>query len=72
MERALLCNAAVLAACCFYKEAPVFAGAEDVLEALTSRQMERLLQQLAENNVMQPTVENPTFDAARFYQLQEG
>ena len=72
MERALLCNAEVLAACCFYKEAPVFADAEDVLEALTTRQMERLLRQLAENNVLQLAAENPTFDAARFYQLREG
>ena len=73
MERALLCNAAVLAESCFSQGEPVFAGAEDVLNTLTTREIETLLRQLAARGETTPrAVENPAFDPARFLALQEG
>lgn len=71
MERALLCNARVLAESCFYQGEPVFESGESVLELLTTREMETLLQQLAEGKGT-VAAENPAFDQARFERLREG
>lgn len=68
LERSLLCNARVLAACCWFDGAPAFAGAEEVLAELTGRQMEALLGQLAEQGAG-AGAENPRFDPARFREL---
>lgn len=72
LERALLCNARVLAECCFYEGEPVFADGAAVLDALTTREMEDLLRRLAEG-AAPPAVagENPAFDRARFQRLRE-
>lgn len=72
MERALLCNARVLAESCFYQGESVFESGEEVLELLTTREMEHLLQQLAEGSTPMTAVENPAFDRARFERLREG
>lgn len=72
MERALLCNARVLAECCFCQGEPVFVSGEDVLERLTAREMETLLRQLAGGCIPATAGENPTFDPARFERLREG
>ena len=72
MERALLCNARVLAECCFCQGEPVFASGEEVLERLTAREMETLLRQLAEGCAPVAAEENPAFDSARFRRLQAG
>ena len=71
MERALLCNAQVLAESCFCQGEPVFDSGDAVLAALTTREMEQLLQQLSVGRGV-TTAENPTFDPARFAALQEG
>lgn len=72
VERALLCNAQVLAESCFYQGEPVFESGETVLELLTTREMEMLLQQLAKGSAPVAAVENPAFDQARFERLREG
>ena len=51
-ERALLCNARVLAESCFLEGKAVFRNGEDVLEALTPREMELLLRQLPQRAVV--------------------
>ena len=72
MERSLLCNARVLAACCYREGAPAFADEEEVLTTLTGRQMERLLERLAsQTEPAAPAAMNPAFDAARFDALQK-
>ena len=48
LERALLCNAGILAACCFFRGEPVFRDRQAVLEGLTGRQMETLLRRIPE------------------------
>ena len=72
MERALLCNARVLAECCFCQGEPVFLSGEEVLERLTAREMETLLRQLADGGAPGTAGENPAFDPARFQRLREG
>lgn len=72
VERALLCNSRVLAESCFYQGEPVFGSGEEVLELLTTREMETLLHQLVEGGVPVSAVENPAFDQARFERLREG
>lgn len=69
LERALLCNAGVLAECCFFEGEPVFADSAAVLDALTTREMEALLQQLAEKRGPGGP-ENPAFDWAAFQRLR--
>ena len=71
MERALLCNARVLAESCFYQGEAVFQNGSDVLEALTAQEMETLLRQLATGNTQVAAAENPAFDQARFLRLRE-
>ena len=71
-ERALLCNARVLAESCFYKGEAVFRGAEEVLESLTPREMELLLRQLTSGEAPAAAGDNPAFDQTRFLELEEG
>ncbi|MHA5218970.1 hypothetical protein [Dysosmobacter sp. Phy] len=73
LERCLLCNAQVLAECCWRGEERAFASAEQVLAALTGRQMEALLRRLMEEEPARaPDAENPAFDPERFRALREG
>ena len=71
MERALLCNARVLAESCFYQGEAVFQNGSDVLEALTAQEMETLLRQLAFGREQGSGAQNPAFDPARFCALEE-
>ena len=41
LERALLCNAGILAACCFFRGERVYGGGMEALEDLTGLEMER-------------------------------
>ena len=68
---AVICNARVLAECCYTGGERVFSDGDAVLEALTVREMERLLEQLAEADAPVDGG-NPNFDAARFRKLKEG
>ena len=72
VERALLCNAQVLAESCFYQGEAVFPQKEDVLAALTVGEMETLLRQLMQDRPVRPAEENPLFDPKRFERLREG
>lgn len=73
LERCLLCNAQVLAECCWRGEERAFASAEQVLASLTGRQMEALLRRLmGEEPARAPEAENPSFDPERFRALREG
>ena len=73
LERTLLCNARVLAECCFFQGEPVFADEVEVLAGLTGRQMEGLLGRLAGNGpASHPAGVNPAFDQERFDALREG
>ena len=72
VERALLCNARVLAESCFYQGEPVFESGEEVLDQLTAREMETLLQQVAEGRTAAAAAVNPGFDLKRFECLREG
>ena len=69
LERGALCNARVLAECCFYGGEPAFADAGAVLDALTFPEMEELLRRWRERKP--PAAVNPQFDEARFAQLRE-
>ena len=70
LERALLCNAQVLAESCFYHGEPAFGSGEEVLEELTGRQIESLLRTLAEGGRPRPAGETPSFDQRRFLRLR--
>lgn len=73
LERCLLCNARVLAECCWRGEERAFADAEQVLASLTGRQMEALLRRLmGEDGAPAPEAENPAFDPERFRTRKEG
>lgn len=76
LERCLLCNAQVLAECCFQGEEAAFSGAEEVLEQLTGRQIEALLRRLLGEDPAAEgaasVTENPAFDPERFRALKEG
>lgn len=67
LERAVLCNAQVLAESCRFRGKPVFDSPETVLAELTPREMETLLQRLA--GWEEPS--NPHFDPAQFERLRE-
>jgi hypothetical protein len=72
LARALLCNAQVLAESCFQGGRPVFADGQAVLDALTCREMETLLELLAAGEQPAPAAPvNPRFDAGRFARLRE-
>lgn len=70
LERSLLTNAQVLAECCFFQGEAVFSGREDVLEALTAPEMERLLKRLCGDE--HGGAENPGFDMEKFSAMREG
>ena len=71
LERAMLCNAQVLAESCFSSGGQVFSGGGDVLENLTCREMETLLGLLAAGKDPAPAATvNPRFDAGRFARLR--
>ena len=70
LERSLLCNARILAECCFQQDRPVFSNSQEVLEALTARQMETLLRRLSGETASAPQTVNPNFDMARFTELE--
>lgn len=73
LERSLLCNARVLAECCYCGGERVFADEAAVLATLTGRQMENLLMRLAGDAAEEVAAEeNPAFDRARFEALREG
>ncbi len=72
LERTVLCNARIAAACCFSRGEPVFADARAVLAALTGRQLERLLRRLSEAEPGREGTGNPSFDHRRFETLREG
>ena len=71
LERALLCNARVLAESCFYQGERVFDHEQAVLETLTTREMELLLRRLSEGEGAAAATENPAFDMTRFQRLRE-
>ena len=72
LERSLLSNARVLAECCYFQDMPVFSDGQAVLEALTAREMERILEQLSGGRQQMRSTINPAFDEARFEALREG
>lgn len=73
VERALLCNAGVLAESCRFQGEAAFESPEAVLAELTMREMEALLRQLSGPAAAFPAgEENPCFDEARFARLREG
>ena len=72
LERCLLCNAQVLAECCFQGQETVFHNAAEVLEQLTGRQIESLLLRLMEEPDLAPEAVNPAFDPTQFHALKEG
>ena len=62
LERVLVCNGRILAACCFFRGEPVYGDETEVLEDLTGRQMERLLLARAEGGC--PRDRQPQADRA--------
>lgn len=75
LERALLCNAAILAECCQLRGERVYSSPLEALGDLTGREMETLLVRLADGGGEVSLEEsgvgevNPAFDAARFRAL---
>ena len=73
LERALLCNAQVLAESCLRQGAPVFDDGAAVLAQLTAGEMEALLRRLSgEAPSPAPAAVNRDFDQGRFQALKEG
>ena len=73
LERALLCNAQVLAESCLRQGKPVFPDGGAVLTRLTAGEMETLLRRLAgEEPSPAPAAVNRDFDQGRFQALKEG
>lgn len=73
LERALLCNAQVLAESCLRQGAPVFSNGRDVLARLTAGEMEALLRRLSgEAPSPAPAAVNRNFEQSRFQALREG
>lgn len=70
LERALLCNAQVLAESCLCRGEPVFRDRDAVLAALTTREMETLLQHLGSGERPEFTSVNPRFQSERFAALR--
>lgn len=68
--RGLLCNANVLAESCFLGEERLFDSPAAVLDALTVREMEALLQRLAKEPASKPAGVNPQFDETRFQKMR--
>ena len=73
LERALLCNAQVLAESCLRQGAPVFADGAAVLAQLTAGEVEALLRRLSgEAPSPAPAAVNGNFEQSRFQALREG
>ena len=73
LERALLCNAQVLAESCLYQGAPVFSNGGDVLARLTAGEMEALLRRLSgEAPSPAPAAVDRDFGRSRVQALWEG
>ena len=70
LERALLCNAQVLAESCLGRGEPVFRDREAVLAALTTREMETLLRHLGNREKPEAASVNPRFQPERFAALK--
>lgn len=66
LERALLCNAQVLAESCFCRGERVFSSGEAVLASLTTREMESLLGRLGGQGSPSPAGVNPHFSMEQF------
>ena len=71
LERTLLCNASILAECCFCRREPAFSDERAVLDALTGRQMTELLGRLTKAETPREETVNPAFDWERFRALEE-
>ena len=69
LERTVICNARVLAECCWSRGEPAFPDSGAVLEELTTREMESLLGLLGGTG--EAAQLNPAFDPARFQALRE-
>ena len=72
LERTVLCNARIAAACCFYRGEPVFEDEQAVLADLTGHQIETLLRRLAEAEPAKEETGKPAFNQRRFETLREG
>ena len=77
LERVLLCNAKILAECCYFQGERAYGGEMEALSDLTGREIDCLLRRLAEGGGSRPLrtgppEENPKFDAARFQALRKG
>ena len=72
LERTILCNARIAAACCFAGGEPAFEDERAVLAALTGRQLEGLLRRISEAESGREGTGNPSFDQERFEALREG
>ena len=73
LERSLLCNARVLAECCYFEGERAFSDEMAVLNSLTGRQIEKLLVRLAgDTPASPPAAVNPAFDEMKFEALREG
>lgn len=70
LERTVLCNARIAAESCFYRGEPVFASEQEVLAALTGRQLEGLLRRLSGEAPAPVGAGNPAFDESRFAALR--
>lgn len=68
--RGLICNARVLAECCFSEGEPTFKSPQAVLDALTPREMETLVHRLAKTGPVNTADGNPAFDESRFLALR--
>lgn len=71
LERGALCNAQVLAECCFCGGQPAFRDSREVLEQLTFGEMEGLLRHWKDGKNVKPAAVNPQFNEARFTCLRE-
>ena len=69
LERSLLSNAQVVAECCYFQNEPVFSDGQEVLEEMTAREMEGILEQLSAGERWTGN-SNPSFDLSRFEELR--
>lgn len=66
-----VCNARVLAECCYAGGERIFSDGGAVLEAMTLREIESLVRQLAGEEMARSGCGNPNFDPTRFRALKE-
>ncbi|MBR3641660.1 MAG: hypothetical protein IKN53_06500 [Oscillibacter sp.] len=69
LERAVLCNAGILARCCYCGGEAVYRNEGEVLRDMTPREMEKMIRRLAEETPRAES-ENPAFDLFRFSELK--